>query len=298
MSFCLVSPLCRHISFCGDIDIVGHQKPQSRYRTVLWDISQIEMAVHRPPGTDGESVSRWYLSFSLSLARARARARLFHCLTFGFLLAPRGWPDEVQSWTWDGHEGTPMQVRVFTKCAGGQVSLQLNGQAVAGSPAPINRGTEFTAQFRVPYTPGNLTASCATSSAQVAAPSKTFITAKAPAKLVVSADRTSIDAYRGDLSYVTVMVVDAEGHPVPEVRVEVNFAVSGDGELAAVGSGDPTDVSSFHVPKRTTWQGKAVAVLRPTTTVAGSIRLTATAAGLTPGSVVVTTTPRKLLGLE
>ena len=25
-----------HISFCGDIDIVGKQKAQSFYRTVLW----------------------------------------------------------------------------------------------------------------------------------------------------------------------------------------------------------------------------------------------------------------------
>ena len=37
-----------HISFCGDIDIVGKQKAQSFYRTVLWDVSEIEMAVHRP----------------------------------------------------------------------------------------------------------------------------------------------------------------------------------------------------------------------------------------------------------
>ena len=48
-----------HVSFCGDIDLVGFQKPQSYYRTVLWDKSALEMAVHRPPGTVGERVSRW-----------------------------------------------------------------------------------------------------------------------------------------------------------------------------------------------------------------------------------------------
>ena len=41
-------PFPWHISFCGDFDIVGNQKPQSLYRTVLWGVRQMEMLVHRP----------------------------------------------------------------------------------------------------------------------------------------------------------------------------------------------------------------------------------------------------------
>jgi beta-galactosidase len=26
-----------------------------------------------------------------------------------------GWPDEMQSWTWPGHEGTMMQVNVYSR---------------------------------------------------------------------------------------------------------------------------------------------------------------------------------------
>merc|ERR1719253_2148240 len=37
-----------HISFCGDIDIAGLQKPQASYRTVLWDAAQIKLLVHHP----------------------------------------------------------------------------------------------------------------------------------------------------------------------------------------------------------------------------------------------------------
>ncbi len=254
----------RHISFCGDIDIVGFQKPQSYYRTVLWDNSPLEMAVHRPPGLVGEKVSRW------------------------------GWPDEVQSWSWPGHEGEAMAVRVFAKCADEQVSLKLNGKEVSGSPATVSRQTEFIASFTVPYEAGTLSASCVGEVVDSPNATRTFTTAKAAAKLVVTADRTSISAYRGDLAYVTVSVVDAVGTPVPEARIHVSFEVSGDGELAAVGSGDPTDVSSFHVPERTTWQGRAVAILRPTTTTAGTIKLTATAEGLASSSITVmtTTTPQ------
>ena len=36
------------ISYCGDIDAVGHKKPQSYYRDVLWGQSKLEMAVQRP----------------------------------------------------------------------------------------------------------------------------------------------------------------------------------------------------------------------------------------------------------
>ena len=37
-----------HISFCGDIDIMGMQKPQAFYRRMLWDAAPITMLVHHP----------------------------------------------------------------------------------------------------------------------------------------------------------------------------------------------------------------------------------------------------------
>ena len=64
-------PYPTHISFCGDLDIVGHQKPQSVYRTVLWGASPAGMLVHRPVAV-AERVSGW------------------------------GWPEELESWSWAG----------------------------------------------------------------------------------------------------------------------------------------------------------------------------------------------------
>lgn len=138
----------------------------------------------------------------------------------------------------------------------------------------------------MPYAAGTLTATCVGN----ATATKTFTTAKAASHLVLTADRATIAADRDDLAYVTAAVVDADGTLVPDARVRIDFAVVGDGELAAVGSGDPTDVRSFHVPYRTTWHGVAVAILRPNTTTAGSIQLTASAAGLKSASTTVTTT--------
>ena len=55
-------------------------------------------------------------------------------------------------------------------------------------------------------------------------------------------------------------MVDAAGVLVHDASLELAFAVSGAGELAAVGSGDPADVGSFYIPTRTTYLGKAAAL--------------------------------------
>jgi beta-galactosidase len=72
-------------AFCGDIDLCGFKKPQMLYRDVLWKNSKLEMAVHAPIREGKkELISYW------------------------------GWPDELQSWNWNGHEGKMMDIRVFS----------------------------------------------------------------------------------------------------------------------------------------------------------------------------------------
>eukprot|EP00035_Acanthoeca_spectabilis_P026649 m.463609 g.463609 ORF g.463609 m.463609 type:complete len:1116 (-) comp23110_c0_seq1:127-3474(-) len=258
-----------HISFCGDIDIMGMQKPQAFYRTVLWDAANITMLVHHPMAANAqEKISSW------------------------------GWPDERDSWTWDVAEGTNMSVRVFSKCSTksipgpndvGAVRLTLNGADVPGSPMNISYATEFMATFNVPYAKGKLEAAC--TNLQNAG-TTTLVTAGKGVALVASVDRQTIRASRSDLAYVTVSVVDANGERIPDARERLKFDVSGVGELAAVGTGDPTDVSSFHQGTRVTYQGRAVAILRPALgTPEGKIVLTISAMDsptLKPTTVTVT----------
>jgi len=63
---------------------------------------------------------------------------------------------------------------------------------------------------------------------------------------------------------VTVEAVDADGQRVPNAEVLVSFSVNGVGELAAQASGIPNDPASFRLPKRKTYQGRCLAILRPT----------------------------------
>ncbi len=237
-------------AWCGDLDICGFKKPQSYYRDVVWRRSQIEMFVHRPvPAGLTELLSWW------------------------------AWPDEHPSWNWSGHEGKPLQVSVYSRCD--TVRLELNGKLIGEQPV-----SRLTARFNVPYAPGELRALGLINGKVVAQTS--LKTTGAPKRLKLTADRATIRADRNDLSYVTVEVVDAGGQRVPDAEVAVRFSVTGAGQLAAQGNGCSNRPASFRAPVRETFQGRCLAILRPTGH-AGAITLRAEADGLEPSSVTVRT---------
>ena len=86
---------------------------------------------------------------------------------------------------------------------------------------------------------------------------------------------------RGDLAHVLVEIIDGQGRLVPDATLKVDFAIEGAGILAGVGNGNPHNVDSFQKPRRWTWHGRALAILRPAKQ-PGWLTLTASAAGLKP----------------
>ncbi|MFL6274799.1 MAG: glycoside hydrolase family 2, partial [Blastocatellia bacterium] len=132
-------------------------------------------------------------------------------------------------------------------------------------------------EFSVPYAPGELRAVVLLNGKEIA--SLAFATAGPPARLRLTADRQSLRADRNDLAYVTIEVLDKRGNLVPDAIVPVGFSVAGVAELAGVGSANPKDAASFRQPRRRTFQGRCLAVLRPTGN-RGLITLRAEADGL------------------
>ncbi|HEX2715835.1 MAG TPA: hypothetical protein VHM88_26935, partial [Candidatus Acidoferrales bacterium] len=57
-------------------------------------------------------------------------------------------------------------------------------------------------------------------------------------------------------------VVDDHGNLVPDAVVPVSFAVIGVGEIAAVANANPKDVASFRQPRRDTFHGECIGVVR------------------------------------
>ena len=241
-------------SYCGDIDLIGNKKPQSYFRDVVWRRSKIEMAVERPvPKGWTEQISMW------------------------------GWSDELRSWTWPGLEGTPLTVRVYTRAE--KVRLFVNGNE-AGSKQ-LSEKDALKAEFAVPYLPGELKAIAYQKDQELG--SITFTTAGKPHKLVLAPDRPHLKASRDDLSYVMVSVVDADSNPVPDAVVPVSFSVSGAGEIAAVGSANPKEVASFRQPRRNTFHGVCLAVVRPNGKT-GTVEVRAQSPGLGDATVTLDVT--------
>ena len=240
-------------AWCGDIDICGDKKSQSYYRDVVWGKSQLELLVHEPvPEGKKEIVSYW------------------------------GWPTEYPCWNWTGTEGIPLQVSVYTGCS--KVQLELNDNII--DTKTINPDSGITARFEVPYQPGKLKATGFVNDKKVVV--KIIKTSGPPSRIQLKADRSLITTDRRDLAYVAIVIEDEEGNRVPDAEIRVNLSLSGEGELLVAGNAKPDAMTSFRQPYCRTYRGRALAIIRPTA-VAGEIKLTAEAEGISPASISIQT---------
>lgn len=231
-------------AYCGDLDLIGNQKAPSYARDVVWGVSPLEIAVQRPvPQGQVEVLHFW------------------------------GWPEELQSWTWPGAEGQPLTVRAYT--AGDHVELRLNGRRIADKPvtAMDMKRIELTA----PYAPGALEVVAFRRGAEIAR--RRLETAGVPAAIRLSQQPFGGGAGRGDISFVGVEVVDAQGRQIPGLKKEIQLSVSGPAELVAFGGANPLAVGSLQSLRAQTWDGRALAIFRARGR-AGRIIVTADAGGL------------------
>jgi beta-galactosidase len=110
-------------------------------------------------------------------------------------------------------------------------------------------------------------------------------TAAAAAKVLVTADTARVSSDWNDVVRLVETLVDADGTPLPRTSEMVTFTVAGPGTIVAVDNADPASHELFTGTKRVTYNGRCAAWLRATS--AGRITVTATAAGLTPGTVTL-----------
>jgi beta-galactosidase len=79
---------------------------------------------------------------------------------------------------------------------------------------------------------------------------ETVKTTGEPARVLLSVDRSDIRADGRDLAFVTVVVSDQGGVPVPRSHNLVQFEIEGPGEIVAVGNGDATSHEPFQAKER------------------------------------------------
>ncbi|MDL2241829.1 DUF4982 domain-containing protein, partial [Bacteroidales bacterium OttesenSCG-928-L03] len=241
-------------AWCGDIDLCGEKKPQSYYRDIVWREREIALAVRRPvaPGKK-EVVNGW------------------------------GWTDELLSWNWEGLEGQPMRVHVYSRSP--KVRLYLNDKLIGEKETDKE---SYTAVFEVPYEAGTLKA--VNLNKKKEGTSMILKTAGRPASIRLTADRTAIKANKDDLSYVKIELVDKAGTLVPDADIPVRISCSGNGKILASGNAAPDDMHSFRSLNPKTFRGKAVAIVQPEEK-AGEIHLTVSAEGLEEETITIKVNP-------
>ena len=172
-----------------------------------------------------------------------------------------------------------MEVQVYA--AADEVELILDGRSLGRAPAGEKH--RFRATFEVPYEPGVLEAVAWVGDEVVG---RTALSAASEQLVLdVRVDRPEITANPSDLAFVELALVDETGtvHTVADRRIDV--VVDGPGVLQALGSGNPVSDEPFTGTGCTTFDGRALAVIRPTA--AGTITVTATAEGCGDRSVQV-----------
>ncbi len=176
-------------------------------------------------------------------------------------------------WNWPGFEGKAIPVQAYTNAD--SVELFLNGQSLGSRDFTNNKTLHL--EWKVPYAPGTLKA-VATKNGHVVATDE-VVTAGPPAKIELVADRPSIHADGSDLSFITVKVVDKDGHVCPNADNEMSFSLNGPAVIAGLDNGDPTNHESFQGTSHKIFHGLGLVILRSQES-AGKATVTAETQGL------------------
>lgn len=183
------------------------------------------------------------------------------------------WPHLISHWTFPQYSGHIIEVQTITNCA--QVELWVNGASLGRRN--VKDFTNNTIVWHVPYKAGKIEAKGYNKEVEVA--KFELNTAGQPSKIVLSTDREFIKPDGQDLSHISVKLVDEKGVIVPTDDRQLTFEVTGSGKLIGLDNGDLRSDEAFKGNKRTTYFGKALAIIQSLRK-PGDIKVTVSATGL------------------
>lgn len=182
-------------------------------------------------------------------------------------------------WT---HESGNIDVWLYSNCA--SVELFLNGTSL-GKKALAQRGTKNQYAYTVAYAAGTLVANGYDASGNLIAQDVQY-TSAAPAKLALSSDKTAVNTASDDLVYITCDVLDKNGTLCPNADNSVVFTVVG-GTIIGTDNGHGANVEKLSGSTHAAFSGKCLCVVKHDGA-SGAMKITATANGLTAGTISVT----------
>ncbi len=215
----------------ADFDITGAVRPQGIYRSIVWHSGATGLFAYDPANYGKKEImSNW------------------------------GFPCVWSSWNWEGREGKPVQVAVFS--AAEETELFLNGTSLGRKKAgeSLIHDMPCTFLFDVVYAPGTLEAVSYEAGKELSR--ACLKTAGKPNKILLIPEKESLRADGQSLDYVRVLVADENGQTVPSADVRLTAEVSGKAELLGFGSGNPITEENYTKGCFHSFCGQALAVLR------------------------------------
>lgn len=161
-----------------------------------------------------------------------------------------------------------------------EVELFVNGKSQG---VRKKTGDQMHVMWRVKFEAGKLKAVSRKKGQVVMV--KEINTAGTPAKIVLEADKKSIQSGNDELAFIKVKITDKEGNLIPDADNLVQFTITG-GSIAGVDNGSPTSMESFKETKRKAFNGLCLAMIRSKGK-PGMMTVQATAAGLTAASISI-----------
>lgn len=188
---------------------------------------------------------------------------------------------------WDFSVGQTVDVRVCSNAP--RVELFVNGVSQGTYDIDHEKDTKLVGHWKVPYTPGELTA-VAYDENGVEIARETEHSFGDPAKILLQPESTTLAADGTDLLFVEIGMADKDGYPVKNARNRVQVSVEGAARLVGLDNGDSTDYDSYKATGRRLFSGKLLAVLAAKTE-PGEIVIRVSSAGLPEERLVLQAVP-------
>lgn len=223
------SPYPWRLANDADFDITGFRCPQGDYRSVVWGNEETFLySMH--PDTFGkkEVVSMW------------------------------GFPYVLRNWNYEGLEGHPTELVVFSKADEAEVFV--NGKSIGRKPVSKGRPFPYSVRFETTFQPGEVIAVSYQNGKEVSR--ATLLTTGSAQRIRLVPEKSVMAADGHDLIYVNIEITDRDGRVVPDAAVALRANVSGAGRLAGFGSANPITEEDYTDSETVSYRGRALLIMR------------------------------------
>ena len=217
-------------AYCGDFNLIGDRRPISYWREIIWGgRTKPYIAVQPPEYHDVEhSMTNW------------------------------GMTDAIRCWNWNGYEGKPVTVEIYTDAE--EVELYVNDRKI--ERAVVGETKKCVVEIETVYIPGKLEAVAYKNGVETGRDQ--IITAQESRKLAIRVDREEIPADGSDIAFVEISLCDANGILNPGSVKAVTASLNGPGIILGFGSADPASEENYFDRTVNTFEGRLRAAIRGT----------------------------------